>query len=50
MADENPLAFHTPCNINIVAPCMSGKTQLVMNLLQEMDTQFSPPPKKVWTP
>lgn len=44
---DNPLAFHTPCNINLVAPTMSGKTQLVMNLLRQKEALFSPPPKKV---
>jgi len=47
MYESNPLPFFTPCNLALVAPTQGGKTQLMAELLNNMDYYFSPAPKKI---
>lgn len=44
---SSPTPFLTPCNICLVGAQQSGKTQLVVTLLQDINYYFSPTPKKI---
>jgi GTPase SAR1 family protein len=44
---EDDLKFPIPSNIIISGPSHSGKTQLVLKLVQDAEKMFIPPPKAI---
>jgi hypothetical protein len=45
--DENEIKFPIPSGIIVSGPSSSGKTQLVLRLLENADKMFDPPPKAI---
>ncbi len=45
--DISPLPFLCPANLALIGAQQSGKSRLVMRMLQNLNYHFSPPPKKI---